>query len=259
MISIEKAQEDQFESCTREELARFADQLSIKHSKTTKSDDLRRMLCLALGITPNNERGQSPRVNVVNVRSKVDLFPQYNLGPEGIWGGRRHRVRLHKPQHATKNERAEPISWNGKKTFWVPYEEVVSLPEPIYNRLMELTRKEHRSVEQPDGSITTEWEHHEKFPMKYIGIDEATKDRAGSLQEWYQGKGPEWFKARTLRELQMIAQKLDIATFFTDGNKGRVYFDHNTMLSTMMTNIWGYPDVESAMGGDTPDEAGAAA
>jgi hypothetical protein len=142
------------------------------------------------------------------------IFPAYNLSANGKWGGRRHRIIVGKPQDATKNENILSLSWNGSAAYHIRYGEVQAVPEPVYERIKVLQRPYPvaKRTQSDDGSveITTEIKLDTRYQISYMGVDPETKDRAGSLTEWYQAKGPNWIRARSWRDCQLIAQRLEM-------------------------------------------------
>lgn len=243
MQSIESAAEGRFESSTVEELKEYAKGLGIDEQLkgNESSDKIRAMLLTALGLAVKGEVPKPlgmPRV----VNAGEAIFPEYNLSPVGLWGGRRHRIKLPRPE-GSKMANAEGFGWNGKETYYIAYDEVTNVPEPILNILR--TNKRRRSyqnpVAMPDGSkeITTAWAF-DDIAFSYLGVDPDTAERAGSLLEWYQRKGPSWFNKRSLRELQLIAGKIELVMRHP-GKDGKT-FDHDEACAAMKTFFFGYPD-----------------
>jgi hypothetical protein len=238
---IENAASERFERSTPEELNAYISELGIESDVPFRltSDQKRRGLLTALGIeVRQNDVGSRPGPKIA--RSGEDIFPPYNLTAEGVWGGRRRRIKLPRPDGA-KLENAMPFSFNGKALYYVAYDEVQNVPEPIYNLIV--TNKKRRPVQirtqTPEGAteITTGWEF-DDVPMSDYGLDPETKDRAGSLMEWYQAKGPSWFEKRTLRELQLIAARCEVSMKGYDNKP----LDLVEGLATIKTFFFGYPD-----------------
>lgn len=241
MQAIEHAAAERFERSTPEELNAYIAELGIENDVPMRysSDQKRRGLLNALGIeVRQNDVGARPGPKVV--RGGEDIFPPYNLTAEGVWGGRRRRIKLPRPEGA-KLENAAPFSFNGKAPYYVAYDEVQNVPEPIFNIIT--TNKKRRPVQKRttglngEVEITTGWEF-DDVPMSDYGIDPETKDRAGSLMEWYQSKGPSWFDKRSHRELQLIAARVELSMRGLD-NKPLVESDARAAIKTF---FFGFPD-----------------
>lgn len=244
MISLEDAQKHSFASSTVEELRAYCDELGLAHDKRNKSAGLITMLCRELGINePNNFAGH--KANVVSVKAKGDITPDYNLTPNGRWGGRRHRVRLIRPQD-TKIEAGKMFNWNGKD-FGIAYDEVTNVPEPFYQILVGTRKKYARGVSVDIGEGAKEIHTHffdagEAFPFQYLGVDPETADRAGSLLEWYQQKGPRWFHERNRRDLERISGLCDVDLKDKHGDR----LDEAALRDALLVFFFSYADAEAA-------------
>jgi hypothetical protein len=219
IIPIDEAIKARFSSSTTEELQQYLSDAGIEFVSTEPQDSLRRK-CLAMVGLSSSDPVQTPDKKVAGKKStKEDIVPPYRLDPNGLWAGRKWRVRVPRPDGNTQ-AKAAVYSWNGKREMWVPYEEVVSIPEPIYQIMLDLKRTMHRTEEIPGskGEMTTVFEFAD-FSLQIIGIDPLTADRAGSITEWYQWKKPSWFRKRNTRELQQIAGMLDIDVRKRDVNR----------------------------------------
>lgn len=174
------------------------------------------------------------------------IFPPYNVSPNGKWGGRRHRISVARPADATKNENILSLSWNGSSPYDIRYDEVQRVPEPVYQRLRVLERPVPTSkrTQHEDGSveISTELKTVRRYQISYIEVDPETKDRAGSLTEWYQQKGPSWMRARTPRDCQLIAQRLEMK--WQDDERRPL--PHEDILARLLEFFFGSADVEDA-------------
>lgn len=211
-IPIQEAAESRFESSTTEELQFYLTELGEGLNSGDTQAMLRSRVLSAMGLTDAAGQLRRGGASTARVNDNDPIRPPYNLTPNGLWGGRRIRVKLPRPEGA-KLGRAEGIGWNGKATYWLGYDTVEAIPFPIYEILKDRKRRivGQQKTRNADGSeeTTTKWEFTD-FALLVYGEDPMTKDRAGSLTEWYQGKGPNWFKKRTTRELQTIAQILEV-------------------------------------------------
>lgn len=217
MIELKVARESSFAESTRAELRAYAEELGLDNvAPSANSATLRAAVMNALGMAPTNvsDTGPHKAKPITSSGGSDNIFPSYNLGPQGIWGGLRHRMSIPRPDGA-KAAQAEGFAWNGKHTYYLPYDEVTDVPEPIFRIIA--TNKRRRPVEDkhPDGmggnEITTKWEF-DSMPMNYIGVDPVTKNRAGSLMEWYQSRGTDFFDALTLRQMTLIAGRCEVRT-----------------------------------------------
>lgn len=247
-ISLNEAKKTAFVTSTRSELRAYAEELGIEHvPANADAKTLRRMVCRELGVVIDVEGVAAPAMVVKTTQGGDAIFPSYNLTPDGIWGGRRHRMSLPRPEGA-KMAQAEGFAWNGKHTYYIPYDEPVAVPEPIYNIIVQNKRRRPMNVPTPGGELgerTTEWEF-DNAPMHYIGLDPDTKDRAGSLLEWYQSRGTEWFANKTFRQLGQIAAKLEVRqTQFMGSGVPRRPLDEEELRGRVMEFLFGYADAEA--------------
>lgn len=244
MIPLKEAQEQNFSKSTRAELLAYAQELGIENiPHNANAAQLRRMVCNTLGIALEAEGKAAPAPKVSTTAGGDTIFPSYNLTPNGIWGGRRHRIQLPRPE-GSKMAQAEAFSWNGKHPYYVPFDEPDSVPEPIYNIIVQ--NKRRRVVQQAsnNGEITTAWEF-DGNPLIYLGVDEETKDRAGSLLEWYQARGSQWFHDLTPRQLQQVAQKLEVSMVQHMGDKIPPRpLGHEELRDRVLEFLYGYADAK---------------
>lgn len=247
MISLQDAQKTSFSTSTRAELRAYAEQLGLENiPANANAAQLKKAVCSALGIATEPDGRPAPQVKVETTAGGDKIFPSYNLTPNGIWQGRRHRLSIPRPE-GMKLGQAEGFQWNGKHVYYIPFDEVDAVPEPIYNIIVTNKRPRVKSTKPIGGEMgeaTTSWEF-DSAPMTYHGVDEATKDRAGSLLEWYQSRGSEWFADKTDRQITQIAQKLEVPTTAWAGDKMPP-----RMLSTdelrgrIMEFLYGYADAK---------------
>lgn len=251
--SIEKqlreASTNRFERNTTEELLEFCGFLKVAIDGSETQEQLRKRLLTTLGLV--DPTGSPLRRAKFAAVSKNEIRPPYNLTPNGKWGGRRYRIKL-SPPPGTKLGKAEPVGWNGKATFWIPYNEVVSVPEPIYAILADRRQRVpvQQRLKQPDGTeeITTAWEFN-SIPFTDMGIDPTTAELAGSVTEWYRNHQPSWFKQRNTRELQTICSMLEIPVRAKNGMV-EVSKDDQQLISEIFLFLFSSADVD-----DAPDKA----
>lgn len=219
-ITLEDAINQRFEQSTRDELLTYCEELGITDVRpNAELSDIKSRIYGALGIA---DRQSAPSGQGVGRVFKSNVLPEMNLTPSGKWGGRRRRIVVPRPASATKSERAMPIGWNGKATYWLPYNEPVAVPYPIYNILKQLTirRPIQKTVDGPGETkeITTAWEF-DPFPMTDFGDDPSTAHLPCSLTEWYQEKGPDFFKKLSERDLTLICTRLDVQVMGKDNKR----------------------------------------
>lgn len=253
MIPLKDAQAKSFAESTRAELRLYAEELGIEGlPQNASAAQLRKAVCNSLGIAIENEGRAAPTPKIVKHDAGGDtLFPSYNLTPNGIWGGRRHRLSIPRPDGA-KAAAAEGFAWNGKHTYYIPYDEVDSVPEPIYNIIV--TNKRRRAVTVPqvggEGEYTTKWEF-DSNPIYYIGVDPETANRAGSLIEWYQARGSEWYKGLTQRQITQVARVLEVPmTQYMGEGVPRRQLTETELRDRVLENLYGFADAVVE-----PDEA----
>jgi hypothetical protein len=210
-ISYDTAKAVKFENSTLPELRAYhAERFGEAAPAKMNGPTIRTKLLRAEGMV--NEFSGA-KVGVFRA-SDTPIKPDYNLSANGKWGGRRHRIKVSKPRDATKNEAVLPISINGAANYYIKYGEVQDVPEPVYLRLKMLTvpvpTPKRTVFEDGTVEVTTLLNETDKYPISYYGVDPNTADRAGSLSEWYQMKGPDWFRERTERDCQLIAAEIEM-------------------------------------------------
>lgn len=248
-MNLEEAKKEQFAKSTRAELRKYAEELNLDNiPDNADSKTLKRAICNALGIVLENTEGAPAPTPAMKMPEKGGdkIFPSYNLTPNGIWGGRRHRLSIPRPDGA-KVAQAEAFSWNGKHAYYIAYDEVDAVPEPIYNIIVQNKRRRVKA-ERPRGGteseITTHW-YFDNAPVSYIGVDEETKNRAGSLLEWYRAKGSAWYSDLSERQLIQVAAKLDITNkeFLGDKIPPRI-IPHDELKGRVLEFLFSYADAE---------------
>lgn len=212
VISLQDAAANRFNMSTTEELRHYLTEAGEPYQITDDQTKLRNK-CLALvGLSPQaSVAGPAARPKNFKAGAKEIVPPPgMRLDPNGLWGGRRWRVMIPKPE-GSKKARAEVAQWNGKAPYYIPFNEVVSIPEPILNILRDARSVTSKPVpvEGSDGEFTTAWEVWE-YNVQVLGVDPLTKDLPGSLTEYYQWKGPNFFRSLNTRELQTICSRLEI-------------------------------------------------
>lgn len=247
MIPLKEAQAASFSTSTRTELKAYAEELGLDNvPNTANAATIRKMVCGALGIALEAEGRSAPVPKMVATQGGDKIFPSYNLSPNGIWGGRRHRLSIPRPEGA-KVAQAEQYNWNGKHPYWIVYDEVDAVPEPIYNIIVTNKRRIHKTVRPEgggDGEFTTAWEFANN-PINYMGVDSETKNRAGSLLEWYQARGSKWFSDLTERQLRQVARVLEVSDreFLGEKIPPRM-LGREELQARVMEFLFGYADAE---------------
>jgi hypothetical protein len=240
-ISIEQAQKDQFQNSTREELIGYCDQLDLKADRRSPKAMVA-ALCEELGVALPGHSQVTHNVRKA-IKAKGSVLPPYNLTPNGVWGGRRHRIVLHRPD-GVKIEGGKVFGWNGKP-YAIAYDEVTNIPEPFLNALKETISPRTRSIDVPLGDGTVE-RHIEivqggqTYRYDYRGVDPETANRAGSLSEYYREKGPEFFEALTKADMREICKLCDINL----RDEERQLKDETRLREDLMIFFFGYAQVE---------------
>lgn len=246
-IPLKEAQKSNFLTSTRKELQDYATELGIEGiPANANAAQLRKMVCAELGLAIDTEGRPAPMPEVRAAQGGDKIFPSYNLTPNGVWGGRRHRLSIPRPEGA-KIAQAEPYCWNGKHPYYIAYDEVDSVPEPIYNIIVQNKRRMHKSVRPEGGSegeLTTKWEFANN-PLNYFGVDKETENRAGSLLEWYQARGSQWFTELTDRQLTQVARMLEVPTReFTGPHTPARILSRNEVQDKMFEFLYGFADAD---------------
>lgn len=194
MIPLKQALESNFRDSTDDELAAYVAELGEtfppRANQATKRARLLELCNKTTGFKPVTVETRSKR-------APSEVVPPYNLILErGKWGGRRHKVRLHRPPDTPASDAGKTFTSQGY-AFTLRYEHVEVVPEPILNAIREPSKGRGviESTLDDEGYRNT----HTRIVMDpayrhdYLGVDEATKNRAGSLHEFYAKKGGEDF------------------------------------------------------------------
>lgn len=218
-IPIEDAITSRFENSTREELLQYCEDLGITDVRANADMQLlKQRIFSTLGIADRVIVSGGTAAKIY----KSKILPTVNLTPSGRWGGRRRRIKVPRPSNATKSEAAMPIGWNGKATYWLPFDEPIDVPYPIFNILRQtrLPRVVQRETEGPGKTteITTGWEFSD-LPFSDYGDTPGTTELPCSLTEWFQEKGPKFYRDLSGRDLQMVADRCDVNTIGVDKKK----------------------------------------
>jgi hypothetical protein len=110
--------------------------------------------------------------------------------------------------------------------------------------LEQVTPVARRTFDPETGAVdvTMELRIDERHSISYMGVDPKTADRAGSLTEWYQTQGPDWFRERSDFELQQIAEKLEMGYTDKDGRP----LERIHVLNKMIAFFFGHADARAA-------------
>lgn len=249
MINLSTARETNFVNSTRKELHAYAAELGLDNLAPNADAKTARFAVMnALGMAPQDLAPTAHAMPVVSAGGSDAIFPSYNLGVQGIWGGRRHRLSIPRPD-GVKAGNAEGYAWNGKHTYYIAYDEVTDVPEPIYHIIATNKRRRpytERTTNQ-DGAVemTTAWAF-DAASMNYLGVDAETKNRAGSLMEWYQSRGTKWFDPLTMRQMGLIAGRCDIPTVRVVGPNSPVHvLNEDELRGRLKEFFFGYADADA--------------
>lgn len=248
MISLKDAKASNFSTSTRAELHAYAIELGMEPPRNANAATLRKMVFNALGMVETTPGAQSTMPLVKSSGESDKIFPSYNLTPNGIWGGRRHRISLPRPEGVRAGQ-AEGFAWNGKHTYYVPYDEVIDVPEPVYQILVTNKRRRPKMVETVIPGVGTEtttgWDF-DNNSFQYIAVDAETANRAGSMMEWYQSRGTDFFRKLTMRQMQLIAAKVELATEqrLGHGVPPRM-LNEDELRGRLLEFFFGYADAEA--------------
>lgn len=241
MKSLEQAKADKFENCTFKELQSYMEECNIKQRHLIKEQTTAvRKLLDHFSLAPA-VGSAAPKVK----RSGERVVPDYDLENMTSWGGRMVRMELQRPEHA-KVEAAIAVSVGGGSPFWVPYGQVVDVPAPVYMRLNEVQKPRARTERlkdhegSPTGEVVTVFDFSPLHAISKYSVVESTAHLPCSLLEWYQGKGPQWFNERTLRELQTIAAKVGVNLY--DREKKLKVESH--LRDDIKVSVFGFADAD---------------
>ena len=206
---LQKALDNNFRGYTSEELDEFGRDLGVKFQSKTPSDKKISELLAACGRTTDYVPEPVPADAQIAVS---DVLPPYSLIFENGWGGRRHRIILFRPDDVSPKQAGELFFINGLQVP-IRYEpEVTIVPEPFLAMLKNpvKTRGEIKRTVDDEGftQLHSIIHYERKYKYSYEGVDEATADRAGSVQEFYRKKGRAWFDQLDGQQLRQIAAYL---------------------------------------------------
>lgn len=219
-MSLTQAVDANFAKSTKAEMLSYFDELGVaKPHHLTGEDKVRKLLLQACGKDPDYVAPQ-----VITRRKRSEVIPPYNLIPgRAKPGGRLHRIRLHRPGDTPANDAGKAFSSGGHWSQTLTYEAVELVPECILNAVREPTKGRgvvrQRVDEQGNKVVYTEVMVDPAYRYDYLGVDDATKDLAGSLHEWYQTKGESWFRGITHEQVREITQYINDPFMLPTKNK----------------------------------------
>ena len=245
-IPFEEATKHRFSISTSAELREYLDEAGVPHAPSDTQEALRRKCLELVGLSVRDPYATPTARPKTFKASDREITPKIRLDPNGIWQGRKWRIRVPRPADS-KLARAELVGWNGKHPYAVLFDEVVSVPEPILNGLTDMKRVMPKTVPVfggAQGEVTTEWEFAD-YTIQILGVDPLTAELPGSLTEWYQWKGPNFYRTCNTRELQTICGRLDI-DINTGPENNRRHKTDEELLASVLTFLYSDPTAEQA-------------
>ena len=196
-----------FKFCDKAELREHCKELGIPVGPNTKEDAMRVKLLAHYGKQSEFEPARATARK--GIRSRV-LPPVNLIFEKGQWGGRRHAVTVFRPKDEPDIAGGFDITVNGY-AYPVVYGELSKMPEPHYLALknMHSVRGRITLAPNPDGGNplpTTTLMSERRFSMDYVGVVPETAHLPGSLVEYYNGLGQQFFEdldSKQVRELCM--------------------------------------------------------
>ena len=202
-MNLTEAVDTKFELCTNAQLRAFCKEVGIPIGPRSAESTMRNALRQHFGQMAGFEAATNK-----NARKISSVLPPYNLILErGKWEGRRHVVMLQRPPGDSDKAAGRYFSVNAYEML-VPYDETVSVPEPILHAIRNCVTPRGKQVKiaNEEGGYDTKTvvENTQTHTLDYKGVDPQTADRPGSLVEFYNSKGVAWFDDLTPAQIREI-------------------------------------------------------
>lgn len=241
MRTIEQAKEDRWRLSDNAELRAHCKELGIPYGPNSKEATMRNALLSNFGMV---DEAIPTQLATRRVRNRVLPEIGLHLG-RGKWEGRCHLVILHRRPGEGQESGGIYPTVNGYG-FPIKYEETVALPEPHYLALKNAMLPKGRMVKEADsdGNVMTRTviNHERAYNMDYIGVDPNTKDRPGSLIEYYNAKGEQWFHELTDKEVREIYAYIGDLPMYERMQDGKMVPFSPEVLKEKLINLF-FPEV----------------
>jgi hypothetical protein len=213
-----------FEGLTREELRAAGKILGANFGANTGEATMRAKLCEIAGTLPPDEI-PAPRATPITEAAANGMFePKPNLTSSGEWGGRRHLVSIFHPGENTENSPKYVRLFHECEPRDFPYDEIIKLPEPMYQALKNTKRGDlqERRIKDKDGNLAS-IEHTTvrtpRYAFQYHGVDPDTASLPGSLTEYWRRQAKRTNNFAGLPRRLLIAIRSDL-----HGPAGRAFY-----------------------------------
>lgn len=220
-MDIQEAAAAGFEGCEREDLLAFCDMLNVEYLPNHNNATLKKRLIAACSeyqeyavddtdVVDETEKLQLPPAQNADGGLTLEQLAELNLTQQGVWGGRRRLVTLHR---AMEHQSTAPqfFAW-GQMHVYLPFGTGPhAIPYPIFNILVQaqsgqrLVRK--RRVDE-DGRVyyVDDWIPSQRFMFTDHGDDPGTAHLPTDLQDqhrrmWEMTKGFDGYSKMQFREL----------------------------------------------------------
>jgi hypothetical protein len=189
-LDIEKLAEARFEGLDKDTLLKAAEILGCSFPRQTSEKTMRQRLCQVAGqYVPEEE--EKPVTKNVRLKPNGRFNPKPDLKNIHSWGGKRQKVRVHKPS----GDEDTPVNylqlvWEGQKRVYA-YGIDISLPWPLFQALINcekctITQKELKDSDGNLVGIQNTENRTPRYNYRDLGPDPGTEDLPESTLQYWQ-------------------------------------------------------------------------
>lgn len=255
MRNVEDAKQINFDRSTLEELRNYCVTEKVAFKGSQREETLKKILRAHFNMD-GEIIGYTGKQRTIKPRNQV--VPPMNLKPNGVWGGKRHRIRVSKPSLLSRRDEAMHVISNGHygssdvRGYPIRFGAWVVVPTPIFTRVCEIEKAEVHFMDVPieiDGAkshdVVAVFKHENLYTVEVDNRDgePGYQHLPANTMEWYRDKRVDWYASLDVRELQTVAKYLGLATKDI-GEKGKISPDIpvERLRENIYQHVFGYSD-----------------
>lgn len=240
---IEALARRKFEGLPKNDLLEIATILGHNFPRQTSEKTIRLKLCEVMGQNVEAEKEVPPAV--VPIAKKNGAFdPKPDLKNIHNWGGKVHRVKIHKPEQSDDSpQKYCRLYWEGEKRDYA-FGVECHLPHPLYESLKNAEKRPIEQEEIKDSKgVLLGIENIEtvrpRYNFNYLGLKPGTEDLPESTLDYWQrqARKTENFKGQPRRVL--IGIRSDLYGPAPNGLQFYKDLTDEDILDSVLTFLWG--------------------